>query len=1308
MASEKSKMRITENRFNEAIGSLEKGYRVRELRLLARERGLKRYSKLKKAELIELILQSERLFHESTRVENAHILDEPVLDNTPSLQPNPSTKPKRNQLLKQRLNALGKTIQSELNKFADSVVNYIPPAVGEKVSNIIAQVNNIFSTVYKNVDFKNMKPLHNEHTFEVREALKGTVKQYIIEGVAGYDVKPFLDEIRPIIVDLLTKNRQVKVYFVLSCDMERVDIKTSEKITTEAHFHSKSATNLESTDVNSLYSNSADKMMENMANYQSQGSNWRFKSVVKLTANTIAYKPFKGSSHIPLPPILANKKAIVNMENKDDQCFKWCITRALNPIQRDSERITKQLREQSKTLDWRGIEFPVAVDANVYVKFEKNNNVNINVFGYEEYVGVYPIYISAQFETVDLLLISDGDKKHYCWIKNLNKLMANRTDKSHNSMHYCKRCLQGYSTVEALNNHDKYCSQHGAQKIELPKPGSKVKFQNYNRSMRVPFVVYADFESFIKPIDTCQPDPSKPYTNKFQKHEPSSICYKIVTADNINYNRAGIITAENENDDVAHMFIDCLIEHVREIYHMFKSPEDMIFAENDEKLFEEATTCHICDEELGDDKVRDHCHITGEFRGAAHNGCNINYKIPKFFPVYFHNLSGYDGHLLIKKLRGNNFEKISCIPNNEEKYVSFSREVIVDEFINEQGKHVLVKRELRFLDSFRFMPSSLESLTKTLTKQQFKNLDRFCRTRLKKNYSECHFELLLRKGVYPYDYMDSLEKFNERRLPPKSAFYSKLNNVEITDDDYAHARRVWEEFNCKTMRDYHNLYNKCDVLQLSDIFEHFRDVCMKHYKLDPAWYYTSPGLSWDAMLKRTLIELELLSDPDMILMIKNGIRGGVSTITTRYGKSNNKYMGEAFDEKEPSKFIIYLDSNNLYGWAMNKPLPTHGFEWMTETELNNWRDITNEDGVGCILEVDLEYPETLHDLHNDYPLAPESIKVDKVYKLIPNLNDKKNYVLHCENLKMYESMGLIITKIHRGIRFNESPWLKTYIDLNTNLRTKATNDFEKDFFKLMNNSVFGKTMENIENHVDIRLVCNKKEAVKLSAKTNYDRFTIFDKNLIAVHMKRTKLKYNKPIYLGMCILDLSKTLMYDMHYNYMKNKYGDKAKLLFTDTDSLMYEIQTADFYKDIADDIKTRFDTSEYPKDHASGIETGVNKKVLGMFKDEAAGKQIYEFIGLRPKSYSYEIFEGDGHKKCKGIKRNVVKTQITHADYKNCLVGKTEEYRRMNVIRSHRHDMYTEEINKIALSADDDKRVIMADGIHTVAIGHYITKAS
>ena len=330
------------------------------------------------------------------------------------------------------------------------------------------------------------------------------------------------------------------------------------------------------------------------------------------------------------------------------------------------------------------------------------------------------------------------------------------------------------------------------------------------------------------------------------------------------------------------------------------------------------------------------------------------------------------------------------------------------------------------------MSASLDKLVNNLPKDDFNNLKRY--------YAEDKLSLLTRKGVYPYEYMDSLEKLKETKLPPKEAFYSRLNDEGISDEDYTHAQKVWETFEMKTLKDYHNLYNEVDVLLLADVFENFRNICIKNYKLDPAHYYTAPSLAWDAALKFTEVKLELLSDIDMLIMVEKGIRGGISMISTRYGKANNKYMGDKFNSNEPSKYIQYLDANNLYGWAVSKSLPTHGFKWMEEDERNNWKNYS------CILKVDLEYPKSLHELHNNYPLAPEQIEVNKVSKLILNLGNKEKYIIHYENLKQYLSLGLKLTKIHRGIKFEESPWLKKYITLNTNLRTKAKNDFEKDFF----------------------------------------------------------------------------------------------------------------------------------------------------------------------------------------------------------------------------------------------------------------------
>ena len=236
---------------------------------------------------------------------------------------------------------------------------------------------------------------------------------------------------------------------------------------------------------------------------------------------------------------------------------------------------------------------------------------------------------------------------------------------------------------------------------------------------------------------------------------------------------------------------------------------------------------------------------------------------------------------------------------------------------------------------------------------------------------------------------------------------------------------------------------------------------------------------------------------------------------------------------------------------------------------------------------------------------------------------------------------------------------------------------------------------------EFNLVNDKNKAEKLSTKPNFKHCNIFCEELIAVHMKKTELEFDKPVYRGMCILDLSKTIMYEFHYNYIKPKYGDKAKLLFTDTDSLMYEIKTEDFYKDISGDVKDRFDTSDYPPNHPSGIPTGCNK-VLGMFKDEIAGRIIEEFVGLRAKLYSYRMFEGEESKKCKGIKKSVVKKSITHEDYKNCLFTGKEQLRKMNVIRSYKHEVYTEVVNKIAL-CPDDKTYIQEGLTDTLAFWHY-----
>ena len=1086
----------------------------------------------------------------------------------------------------------------------------------------------------------------------------------------------------------------------------------NEIITKTAYFNSKPKTIINKTQITEELQSSKHEILNITAQWISEGSGWTIESVDNHYLNIVQYEPMKGSSYIELPQELNNpKKGLINLKNNDNECFRWCHIRYLNPQDKNPQRIKKSDKEFIKKLDYSGIEFPVATKQ--YNKIEKQNEININVFGYEN-KQPYPIYISKEkYEKhLELLLITEDENKHYVLIKDFNRFMFNQTKHEHRK-HFCMYCLQCFSSEEVLKNHKDNCIQlNGEQAIKMPdKSNNTLKFNNFHKQQPVPFVIYADFEAITEKISGCRPNNNKSFTEAYQKHTDCGFGYKVVCCYDDKYTQPMKIY---RGEKAVYTFLEYMLDEVkyckRIIKKEFNKPLNMT-KENEEE-FQKADECHICNKKYTADdiRVRDHCHITGKYRGSAHQECNLQLRLNPDkikIPVIFHNLRGYDSHFIMQEIGAivKDYEytnkdgkkcqmNINAIPNNMEKYMAFML-----------GNH------LTFLDSFQFMSSSLEKLVGNLPKESLKYTS--------KMFKGTNFDLMIRKGVYPYDYMDSFDKFNSP-LPKKEKFYSILNNEHISDENYKHAQNVWNTFNLKNMGEYHDLYLQSDILLLTDVFENFRKTCLEYYKLDPCHYFTSPGLSWDAMLKMTDIKLELMTDVDMFQFIEKGLRGGISYIANRYGKANNKYMKD-YKKDKPSKYIMYLDANNLYGWAMSQYLPTGGFKWLKQNKIDNLdlKKYDKENKKGIILEVDLEYPEKLHDLHNDYPLAPEKVKVtdnmlsnyckkiaDKynistglVYKLIPTLNKKEKYVLHYRNLQLYINLGLKLTKIHRVLEFDQSPWLKQYIDYNTEKRKNAKNDFEKDFFKLMNNSVFGKTMENIRKRVDVRLVTDEKKLLKLTSKPTYVSSKIFNENLVAVHKIKETLTLNRPAYVGMCILDLSKTLMYDFHYKYIKEKYGEKAKLLFTDTDSLTYEIEAKDVYKDFFKD-KDKFDNSDYPE--YSPFFYKENKKVIGKFKDEAAGIPIIEFIGLRSKMYSYIKDNQKGGKTAKGIKKNVIKNNIIHDDYKETLFNNKQMYHKMKTIRSENHQLGSYELNKVSLSCFDDKRYIHNNGINSYAYGH------
>ena len=545
-------------------------------------------------------------------------------------------------------------------------------------------------------------------------------------------------------------------------------------------------------------------------------------------------------------------------------------------------------------------------------------------------------------------------------------------------------------------------------------------------------------------------------------------------------------------------------------------------------------------------------------------------------------------------------------------------------------------------------------------------------------------------------------------------------------------------FKCENLLEYSILYLKTDICHLSDVFQKFSNFAYETYNLDPRHSYTLPGFSWQSMLKMTKIELQLISDSDMYLFLMDCVRDGICVVNKKFVKADNKYTRKVHDECSDKKvkkklksnnlneFIIYLDANNLYGHSMSKPLPHKNFKWSYDLTL----DPKNLQ-IG-IYEVDIEKPNELHDKFKDYPLAPEIKKIpedmlseyqkylndklnikcnEKDKKLILDLLSKKNYKIYYKNLEYYLKLGIKVTKVHRILTFDEKLFLKEYIDLNTELRKQSKNDLEKDLFKLMNNAIFGKSMENVLSRSNIKLINNNPEKLlKLIKQPHFENAYQISNRLCLVESRPIKTVFSKPVYMGAVILETSKLHMYQFWYDHLKIKYGDKIQLIYTDTDSFVIEVETDDIYKDMYEDGHL-YDFSDYPKDHPNY--SLKNKKVYGIFKDDLNGKIITEFTADKPKMYSYEYIDNyndmlenrdlyeyklikskmysneyiDNYttlnrNKHKGIKISV---DLKHNEYKRALYKEELMYKEFYNLQLNKQKIYLDKINKIALNPFD-----------------------
>lgn len=1137
-----------------------------------------------------------------------------------------------------------------------------------------------------------------------KKAFKSFLQQYeLFPDDRFEDVINFFADYHDRIIDLfdlLTASiHSYKVQFCLACTFRK---EVEDTITyTLGYFLTENFIITAAADKN-LILNRAVETLENKVNeFEGIGSGWILDEIDRLDLRIGQYNPLYGGCHTELPKNLRAKKAIINIQNTDQKCFLWSVIACLFPVEFHAERVKHYLKHEKK-FNLTGITFPT--EATQITKFENQNahfNFGVNLFSYDPNDGKTPVKpyrlteVKNPRHIVNLLFYDE----HYYYIKNFGRLVGSYTNHSSN---FCFRCFSSFNRKSRLKNHEKSCFKYKPSIVILPDKNDNIlQFKQVQYTLEFPFVMYCDFECLLKKTD-------KSITNKtqiYQTHEPISFCLTVIKGESEifyhNYFRGKNIMK------IFYKILKNLEDKIFKILNNIIKMNELSDGENSE--FNSATICYLCEKEFSeqDYKVKDHCHLSGKYRGAAHNSCNLQFQLPKKIPLIIHNAKGYDSHFIIANLNKSVFKKCEIIPKNSEQMLSFNLD------------------NIQFLDSYQFTNESLAQMVKNLTNSNFEFpiMSKVFRDQIKGN--EEKKKLLTRKGIFCYDYFDDMSKFRLKNLPEKKEFYSTLNFENISDEDYMHAEKIWANFELENFGQYHDLYLILDTVLLADSFQQFRKIIHREYGLDPCHFYTTPGLAWSACMKITDLKLELITDIDQYNFLTDGIRGGFSCVNTRYVRANNKYMSD-HDPSKDSTYLGYHDCNNLYGYAMNQVLPKSDFSWAVKSEISNidWASLDEEQQWGYIVEADIEYPHELHDLHNDFPLAPEKLLISNeklgdyqknllnklahfnykrcpTEKLLATFYSKEKYIIHYKNLKLYLSLGLRIRKIHRVLKFKQEAYLRPYIEKNTLLRKNAKNEFEKNLFKLMNNSVFGKSIENQRNRINMKLCLSEKQARKYLIKPNYHTFTILNEGVALIHLLKQKVKLNRPIYLGFACLEIAKNHMYSMYYNYYKKFYNERINLIYTDTDSFLVQVRTEDFYADLREHFSDIMDFSNYKTDHF--LYNNSNEKVVGKFKDEFPNDVIYEFIGIKPKLYSILYNDGKFKNTAKGLQKAVLRKDVNHQHYKNVLFNNKVFDCEVHRIQSREHQLTTVKQIKRVFQPLDDKRYYLTNGIDSYAYGHY-----
>ena len=632
---------------------------------------------------------------------------------------------------------------------------------------------------------------------------------------------------------------------------------------------------------------------------------------------------------------------------------------------------------------------------------------------------------------------------------------------------------------------------------------------------------------------------------------------------------------------------------------------------------------------------------------------------------------------------------ISIVDNSNKKLKDFKKEIFDnDEILDIVNKIVGDDRTIKGLK--KDYPDEIKILEEALLDYMGENDLKILKTGFPDKW-----KYLTKKLAYPYEYFNSIDDYQKPvDNLKKEDFFSKLKNKCPDDEEIQRTMDINKRFNIKNGEELTEIYLKSEVLLLACVFEKFIEVSINQYKINPLYCVSLPGYTWNCGLKYTGINLQTLQDKDMILLLENNFRGGISSV-----------MGDRYVRSDENKKILYMDATNLYVHSMSQPLPYDEIKYDNNIKLEDILNTPDDSDIGYLIEVDLIYPDDIKQNTKFFPFAPVNKKINpdsfndymkeikpdtyiQSDKLISDWSDKKNYLTHYRMLKFYVRHGMIVDKVHEIISFKQSKWLGKYINFNTQKRNQAVNDFEKDFYKLLNNAFYGKTIENVRNRLKIKFIKkdNFRKILEYQSRLTFSGIHKSYENCDGYTLKQNEVLMDKPIYLGFTVLELSKLHMYETYYDKLQPLFGqENIQLHYIDTEGMILSMNTKDFIKDLKN-LEDIFDFSDLDKNHE--LNSNKNEKVFGFFKIKTPKNTwIDEFVCLRSKMYAFKCGD-DNKKKLKGVSKSQSKN-IKFEEYKKCLDG--EEYQREcnnYILRSINHEMVLQEVKKSTLSIFDDKR--------------------